>query len=363
MPDAIKIRANRARLYEQLRTAHLERAHQLDPAAILYESRRYDFDERAAEGLELHRTTAIGAVALLVRSEVQELEVNEPLNVGTRLTLAALLALALRRVLGRPRVRVVAYAIGNMDPAAAFASFRGPRARIRQLLFRVISRQAWRRLDRIAYGTDAARQTYHDLFPPSPGLEETTIWALPAPRTVSDASKRPGTVVFLGALATRKGFPLVLDAWRHVTERRPEATLTILGKGQLLDLAQDRAASDPTIDLVADPPRDQIFTVLDATQVLVLPSQPTASWREQVGLPIVEGLASGCTIVTTTETGLAEWLRAHRHVVLPVPSDPLALADAILAALDSTRPTAEILADLPTVDGRLEADRWMFGTR
>ena len=65
----------------------------------------------------------------------------------------------------------------------------------------------------------------------------------------------------------------------------------------------------------------------------MLPSQPTSAWREQVGLPIVEGLSYGCTIVTTTETGLAGWLSEHRHRVLPADANEAQLAAAIIDAL------------------------------
>ena len=83
---------------------------------------------------------------------------------------------------------------------------------------------------------------------------------------------------------------------------------------------------------------------------------------EQVGLPIVEGLAAGCRVVTTTETGIADWLSAHGHRTLSVPTTPQALADALVAALDDQRPPAEIVADLPALDGRLDADRRLFRT-
>jgi glycosyltransferase involved in cell wall biosynthesis len=96
-----------------------------------------------------------------------------------------------------------------------------------------------------------------------------------------------------------------------------------------------------------------------------LASQPTAGWREQVGLPIVEGLAHGCRVVTTDQTGLAGWLREHAdrgHRVVPAGGSGADLAAAVLAAL--TTPTGDgpgsVLADLPVRDGRLAADDWLF---
>ena len=73
----------------------------------------------------------------------------------------------------------------------------------------------------------------------------------------------------------------------------------------------------------------------------------------------MEGLSYGCTIVTTTETGLAGWLTEHQHRVLPADADEAQLAAAIVDAL--RRPVAGVRDPLPAQDGRLTADAWMFG--
>ena len=67
------------RLYESLRTAHLERAHQLAPASIVHRVTRYDFDESLAVGLDLVQAGPVRAAWLVGRSGVRVLEVNEPL--------------------------------------------------------------------------------------------------------------------------------------------------------------------------------------------------------------------------------------------------------------------------------------------
>ena len=116
--DAVtRITGAHARLYESVRSAHLERARELEPAAILYRQRRYDFDESAAEGLELIRASPVTAAWLLVRSKVRVLEINEPLQSSSApATALALAALGIARVVGRPRTTVVCYAIENADP-------------------------------------------------------------------------------------------------------------------------------------------------------------------------------------------------------------------------------------------------------
>jgi glycosyltransferase involved in cell wall biosynthesis len=168
-------------------------------------------------------------------------------------------------------------------------------------------------------------------------------------------------VVYLGIFLQRKGIDRVLAAWPLVRQAVPDARLQVLGKGALEAQVRAAAAADESIDVVVDPPRSQIQDVLSRAQVLALPSQPTPIWREQVGLPIVEALAAGCSVVTTTETGLASWLAAHGHSVVAPEARPEVLAEAIVEQLRAHRPAEDVLADLPLVDGRLEADGWMFG--
>lgn len=356
-----RIKTQRARLYQTVRTAHLERAHELTPAAIIYGARRYDFDVSLMDGLELVEANPVRAALILATSQVTQLEINEPLmRSSARGTALALAGLRLRELLGGPRTTVVSYAIGNDDPTRNRST---PRERISARVDLALMRFLWRRVDRMAYGTQASRNTYRDVLgSPPPRQTEMLIEALPRACFCADGAEPRDSLrlVFLGAFVERKGFPLLLDAWPLVRAVVPGATLTLLGKGRLQPLAERAAGLDDSIDLVIDPSRAEIHRRLAGSRVLALPSQPTPSWREQVGLPIVEGLSHGCAIVATTETGLAGWLRDHGHGVLDVPTTPEALADAITAVMTSGPEPADITASLPAIDGRLAADEWMF---
>lgn len=347
----------RVRVYHQVRTAHLERAAQLPPAAILFGNKRYDFAEELARDLELVPAPGWQSTWWLVRHPAQVVEINEPLMLpAARSTALALLGLGFSRLLGRPRARVVSYAIENRDPTPRPAQ-AGIRRRLAHRLDLAIAHWIWRRLDRIAYGTQAAQDLYAARLPQAQRPEQTLVWALPAP-VAGPVAKEVGQVLFLGAFTDRKGFSLLTRAWPLVRDAVPDATLQLIGKGRLQDLAEELANDDPRVRLLVDPPRQVIKDELARSQVLVLPSQPTSAWREQVGLPIVEGLSYGCTIVTTTETGLAGWLTEHQHRVLPADANEAQLAAAITDALRS--PVADVRDPLPAQDGRLTADAWMF---
>lgn len=355
----------RVRLYETLRTAHLERAHELAPASIVYRRRRYDFDTGLARGLDLVEAGPARAAWVLARSDVRELEINEPLMVSSlRRSALALAAVDLARLVRRrPRALVVTYAIANDDP------FRppvrpGPAGRARRRLdARLIARVAGR-VDRVVFGTPAAQELYGTLVPALRRADQVLLPALPTACGCGALDRKDADeVLFVGAFEQRKGVHELLAAWPAVVAARPAARLTLVGKGPLLDEVRAFAADRPEVTVVVDPPRAEVHAHQRRATVAVLLSQRTRTWREQVGLPVVEGLAHGCAVLATTETGLAAWLADHGHGVVAPDAPPAEVADAVVRLLEARRPSASVLADLPDVDGRLAADSWLLRAR
>ena len=364
------------RLYEQVRSAHLERAHELAPAAIVYRVQRYDFDPALTDGVELAQAGTLAAARLAMRSRITRVEVDEPLYLASLPRTAAVLAvLGMKRLGGAPRAEIATYAIEDLDPFAA----RPPRvrSRVRRSIERVLAGYIWHRLDTVVYGTTEADALYSSTFRHIP-RRQLTVEALPSPcacldpeadaeaagaadtAAASPVERDPDGVLFLGSFSPRKGFADVLEAWPAILSRHPGARLTLVGSGELLPQARAAAAADPSIRLIVDPPRSVVHDELRRAHVLVLPSRRVGTWREQVGLPIVEGLAHGCEIVTTSETGIAEWLIDAGHVVLPAQVLSAGLADGVVDALVNPRTSDDILADLPGVDGRIAAGRALF---
>lgn len=352
--------ASHARLYHNIRTAHLERARELPPATIVYLHRRYDFDQELSAGLDLVDGGCLRAHRWLLAKQPDVLEINEPLMAESALwTASLLLGLRARQRFSRARTKVVTYAIENRGPQPGDPPPPRLRGRVRQRLQQAATRYIWAQLDRIAYGTAAAQELYEGRLGRPPRAKSTLIWALPA-AVPSDSPKRQHQAVFVSAFSERKGVPELLAAWPKVVAQLPSARLMLIGKGSLLSSVLEAAAADRTIRVVQDPPRAQLRNELAVSSVLVLPSRPFRLWREQVGLPIVEGLSYGCTVVTTAETGLSQWLREQEHQVIPAPADPDLLAESIAVALSNPLPPAEVKASLRTRDGRLAADDWLF---
>ncbi len=350
------------RVYSQLRTAHLERAASTDPVSILYRTARYDFDPSIAKHLDLLRVNLVTLAVALFRTRPAIVEVNEPLmRPGLSFTALAVASARITAIVRRRPVTIVSYAIENRPP------FKGTnlalKAATRRLIDQQLSKFVAQNLDRLVYGTNDAKTLYELEFAKSPiRARQVVIPALPAPCDCPQISdKVADSVLFLGAFHHRKGVLQLLQAWPCVKSIVPAATLTLVGKGQLVGSVLEYAERDSTIQVKIDPPRYEIHQALRKASVVVLLSQPTSLWREQVGLPIVEGLAHGCTIVTTSQTGLADWLKSHQHFVLHPCQTNEEIAQAIADAISICRSAQSVWRDLPGVDGRLQADSWLFG--
>jgi glycosyltransferase involved in cell wall biosynthesis len=353
----------RLRVYEQLRTAHLERAHELEPASIAFFGRYYDFEQSLTEGLDLVPLAGSRELfGLVLRGRVRELELNEPLALAAvKHSLVAIAAARLAGVLRRRRVRVVSYAIENAAPLES-AGHR-VRSSWRRMVFRFAVRLVLWQTDRLAFGTTAAQHRYEEV-----GVRARTVTTVvPALPTVCSCvgdlaaeGPRDAEVLFVGAFDERKGLRPLLAAWPLVVAAVPDARLRVIGQGPLEDELRALVADRPEVTWEVAPQRTVIHARQRRAKVLVLWSQPSTTWREQVGLPLVEGLSHGCLVVASEQTGIADWLTDHGHQVVDTGAGIQALAAAVVTSLRSTRSPASVVADLPEVDGRLAADRWLF---
>lgn len=352
------------RFYPEARSAHLERADAMAASTTFYFVERSDFDQELARARrDFVRTTLRGLLSAIRRQVPDVVEVPEPLwfRFLPHALVVGLWARAVGRLHGR-RVAVVAYAIENAGPDRV----PRPLARLPRFVWavgqRVAARTGVRALDRLVFGTDGARDAYEACLSARGrarlAARSTVLTALPVPCDCPPAGREPGRVLFLGSLEQRKGFDLVARAWPAVAG--PARSLRIVGDGPLRAVVDELLRRDRSASWTRDATRADVHAELRRAEVLVLPSQGGGRWREQVGLPVVEGLAHGCRVVTTTETGLAEALRRARHVVLPAPTTAEDVAAGIDRALESGLTPEDVTGALPDEDGRVGADRLLM---
>ena len=160
---------------------------------------------------------------------------------------------------------------------------------------------------------------------PEPGGDAGRLAALD-PRLTGD---RP-LLVFVGTLEPRKDVPTLVRAFASVTDRHPEARLVLAGgRGWGADAVDAAVAATGHRDRIVRPgyvSDGDIPVLLRAATAVVYPSL-----YEGFGLPALEALACGATLVTTRGTAMEEV--AGNSALLVPPGDAGALSDTLDAVL------------------------------
>ena len=358
----MQARERRLRIYTALRTAHLERFRVMLPAEVRYTKQRYDYDETLENPnnppLLVSRADIL---AELLAQEFDVVEINEPLmrpQWGT--VLAQIAAIRLADFVRRRHTVISAYCIGLTDPVERWTRGRRLPAGLAAWLTKASLRLLVSGYDRLAMGTAGSWQLLAAYVGPEALAARSKIFpALPAPCSCPNGvAKEPKSFLFVGSFDHRKGIESLMRAWSSLSTSG--ASLHLVGKGALLDDVREWVSKQHNVVLTVDPPRDVIHQAYRRSESVVLLSQRVGAWREQVGLPIVEGLAHGCRIVTTNETGLASWLVDHGHVVVPWPNSDVETVAALAASAASSLTASAVLGSLPTRDMRMLADDWLL---
>ena len=216
-------------------------------------------------------------------------------------------------------------------------------------------------LDAVVFGTVSAAELYAEA-PEAQGWQTRVVEERRdcagcfghAPPIVVPASRE---VVFAAELRARKGIDLLMGAWEELDV--PGWCLRVFGWGEWLDEVLAWSAGRADVEVVAAGDRATLHAALCRAAVVVLPSRRVAGWREQVGLSLVEGLAHGCRLVTTTESGIAAGLQPSDGHRVVVPDDRAALGRGLREALTDA-PTTKVLPRR-VGDSRVEATTWLAG--
>ena len=164
-------------------------------------------------------------------------------------------------------------------------------------------------------------------------------------------------VGIVARLEPEKGHATLLEAWPQVLEHVPGARLLIVGEGSLRESLEAQAG---TLSLLGEPcdgdhcvgtrgarpgakvvftgRRDDVPSVTAALDVAVLPS-----YREALGLAILEAMALSRPVVATSVGGIPEMVVDGVTGLLVPPHDPDALAGAITRLL-TDHPLADMVA-------------------
>jgi glycosyltransferase involved in cell wall biosynthesis len=345
------------RVVPQLRSADFERSRRADRHTVIYVSRYPDLDETSVRA-NTHRVGLAGAWRWAFRADWRVVELAEPLWLrALPLIVSVGWAVRLADLLRRRRTRIVCYAMENSPP---FQLLRGLPAWLHPVAFWVLRLLAGRLFDRVAFASTATERLYRQMRLLSAGCATALYQDLHEPCPECPSVRPARRMCYLGALEPRKGVFELLAAWRTTRLGQRGWELAVAGAGPLSGELRRAAVADPSIRPLGLVDRPGTHRLLAESAVVVLPSRREGRWREQIGMSIIEGLAHGCHVLATPDTGLADWLSEHGHTVLPEDFTQADLVRALCAVGTERLGTERVLAALPSVAGRVAAEDWLY---
>lgn len=173
-----------------------------------------------------------------------------------------------------------------------------------------------RRISRVNTGIDTSFWKPSDPYPPP--------------------SSGPLKMLFVGRLHWQKGVHTVIEAMGQIP--RP-VHLTIVGRGPelarlswlLSRYAQANGGGTArNVQIVTERmPQEQLRLLRAQSDVQVVPSIPTAQWREQMNLGMLEGMACGLPVIASNTGGIPEAISQGAEGILVSPDNPTEFAEAI----------------------------------
>ena len=216
-------------------------------------------------------------------------------------------------------------------------------------------RPVWRRLSaRIAVSEAAAsfvaRRFHSDRVRVIPNGVETEQFARAEPARLPRGRK----VLFVNRLDPRKGFAIMVDAFRSLATSHQDLVLVVAGDGP--DRGALRRLPPPIrgrVVMLGNVPHDRLPSFHAACDVFCAP----ATGRESFGIVLVEALAAGLPVVASDIPGYREVVRDGVDGLLTSPRDSRAVAAAVARILED----ADLSKRLSEA-GRETANRYSWDT-
>ncbi|NGM84872.1 glycosyltransferase family 4 protein [Paenibacillus sp. 7124] len=224
---------------------------------------------------------------------------------------------------------------------------QGIKHQVKTAIAKSIERKAYRLADKFIVLSETFRDILHSLH----GIPLDKIVIIPgaanidrfipssnrlAVRRMLNLPEGATTVLTVRRLVNRMGLLQLLEAWRSVSERFPNAILLIGGKGPLRAELEGRIADyglTSKVRLLGYIPDHELASYYQAADLFVVPSQAL----EGFGLITTEALASGLPVMATPIGGNREILQNFRPELLFKSSSAADMAEGISHMLGNRR--------------------------
>jgi glycosyltransferase involved in cell wall biosynthesis len=176
---------------------------------------------------------------------------------------------------------------------------------------------------------------------------DNEFWARPEPERPDErdwpAGARP-RFLFVGRPAPAKGLDVLLEAWRHAGLPASGAALVVVGDRYAP--GRHSATTAGSVHVLGALSAERLRRVYAASDVLVVPSIPTATFLEPWGLVVNEAMNQGVTVIASDAVGAAAGgLVRDGDTGLVVPAgDAYALAAAMRRLADDAPARARLAA-------------------
>ena len=171
------------------------------------------------------------------------------------------------------------------------------------------------------------------------GIETAAISRVPQSE-IDDVAGRFGlsseseVVLCVARLHPVKGQSVLIEAARLLAESRPGLRVVLVGDGPDRRVLAQQAAGMDQVVMTGDLQPGEVYALLGSSRLFVLPSVSLA--RQQEGQPtaLMEAMAAGRPVVTTSSGGLKTLVTHEREGLVVPENDPRSLAEATQRILD-----------------------------
>ena len=116
--------------------------------------------------------------------------------------------------------------------------------------------------------------------------------------------RKPRSVISVGTLKARKCMDRTLEAFARLADEYLDATLTIVGIGEMEESLRVRIGQlglQSRVTLTGGLPHEEVLRQMAQSDLFVLPS-----WGEGYGIVYIEAMAAGCIAVGAKDEGIAD---------------------------------------------------------